>query len=189
MRIEGLGVDRRTRREFEIEVLVHLDAAYGFARRLARNADDAGDIVQEACLRAWRFYEEFQGGNVKVWLLTIVRNTAYSWLAANRRYEPVDPQAELLSPVEPASLPDDPEAMLRRVEERAVLDRLVQSLPRDFREVLVLREIEDLSYREIADVTAVPIGTVMSRLARARRLLQDGWYRLEQEEDAHGLRR
>jgi RNA polymerase sigma-70 factor (ECF subfamily) len=147
-------------------------------------------VVQEACLRAWRFYGEFRDGSAKVWLLTIVRNTAYGWLAANRRYLPVGPDEEqLLTPIDPAELPADPEAILRRVEDRALLERLVGSLAREFREVLVLRELEELSYLEIATVVGCPVGTVMSRLARARRALQQGWRRLEQEEDTDGLRR
>ncbi len=168
-------------------MLVHLDAAYGFARRLTRNPDDAADVVQEACLRAWRFFDSFKGGNAKVWLLTIVRNTAYGWLAARPDHAPA--LEEHLSPVPSDRLPDDPETLLRRVEERVVLDRLVQGLAPEFRAVLVLREIEDLSYREIAEIVDVPIGTVMSRLARARQQLRQGWQRMEQEEGADGLRR
>ncbi len=168
---------------------MHLDAAFGFAQRLTRNTDDAADVVQEACLRAWRFYGDFRDGNARVWLLTIVRNTAHGWLARHRRYEPVEPDDERLIPIDPQDLPEDPEAILRRVEDRAVLERLVNALGREFREVLVLREIEELSYRDIAEVIGCPVGTVMSRLARARRALQEGWLRIERKEGADGLRR
>lgn len=182
------------KQEFEREVLPHLDAAYGFARWLTRNPTDAADVVQEACLRAWRFFDGFEGTNARGWLLTIVRNTAQTWLAAHRRLEPVggleapefEPDPDRLAETSGAVLPADPETMLRRVEERAVLTRLVEALPRDYREVLVLREIEALSYGEIAALVGAPIGTVMSRLSRARRLLREGWHK---EEAADGLRR
>ena len=178
----------RGREAFEREVLVHLDAAYGFARRLAGSPDDAADIVQEACLRAWRAYGEFRDGSAKTWLLTITRNTAFSWLGAARRYQPTVLDHDDLAPFDPSALPVDPEAMLRRIEDRALLDRLVQGLPQAYREVLILRELEELSYREIATVIAAPLGTVMSRLARARQALQEGW-RQSQVEGTHGLRR
>ena len=162
-------------------MLPHLDAAYNLARWLTRDPQDAADVVQDAMLRGLRFFGTYRGTNAKAWLLTIVRNTAYSWMKANRRYgsdigEGVsfeDFVSDIASPAE------DPEETLIRTGVRHDLDRLIEGLPAEFRECLVLREIEDLSYKEIAQVTGVPIGTVMSRLARARRLLQRGWVEAE----------
>jgi RNA polymerase sigma factor (sigma-70 family) len=161
---------------FEALVLPHLDAAYNLARWLTRNPDDARDAVQEATLRAFRFFTSYKGGDARPWFLTIVRNAVSSWRERERRTDAIpfsaldreggEPFVEALaSPVE------DPEAMLRRLEGEAVIDGLLERLPPEFREVLVLRELEGLSYKEIAEVARIPIGTVMSRLARARRLL------------------
>jgi RNA polymerase sigma-70 factor (ECF subfamily) len=180
-------VDAGTRRAFEETVLPHLDAAYNFARYLTRNPDDAADVLQEASIRAFRFFGSFKGGSVRTWLLTIVRNTAYTWMASRQRGVVTSPVEEygIERPLEPFApvpwerLPDDPETRLLLAEDRAALMDLIDRLSPEFREVLVLREIEDLSYREIAEVTAVPVGTVMSRLARARRQVQDGWRRHE----------
>ncbi|MBV9315873.1 MAG: sigma-70 family RNA polymerase sigma factor [Gammaproteobacteria bacterium] len=160
--------DKRAR--FEELVLPHLDAAYRFARWLCRPPSDADDIVQEAFLRAFRAFEGLRGGDVKAWLLTIVRNCHASALEQQRRRATVP-------------LPDDyeaegspsPESVSAADEERRALRRLVAALPEEHREVLVLREMEDMSYREIATVTQVPIGTVMSRLARARAALRGNW--------------
>jgi RNA polymerase sigma-70 factor (ECF subfamily) len=178
-------VDPATKRRFEEAVLPHLDAGYNFARYLTRNPDDAADVLQEAAVRAFRFFGGFKGGNVRTWLLTIVRNTAYSWMNSHRGREIVTMPEELgidrplepFSPVPWERLPDDPETRLLLAEDRAALFDVIDRLSPEFREVLVLREIEELSYREIAEVTAVPVGTVMSRLARARRQVQDGWRR------------
>jgi len=158
----------------------HLDAAYNLARWLTRDSTDAADVVQESMMRALRFFGGFRGDNAKAWLLAIVRNTAYSWLKANR-------PAEIISPLPGAedafdrvleAIPapgEDPEAALIRAGDKRQLDALIGALPAEFRECLILREMEELSYKEIAAVTGVPIGTVMSRLARARRLIQRGW--------------
>jgi len=178
-------VDSGSKRAFEELVLPHLDAAYNFARYLTRNPDDAADVLQEACIRAFRFFDGFKGGSVRTWLLTIVRNTAYSWMASHRRSNATASIEEhrIERPLEPfAAVPwerpsEDPETRLLLAEDQAALMDLIDRLTPEFREVLVLREIEDLSYREIAEVTAVPVGTVMSRLARARRQVQDGWRR------------
>ena len=155
---------------FDQVVLPHLDAAYNLARWLTRNGHDAEDVVQEAFLRALKFFGGFHGGNPRAWLLTIVRNSCYDWLRRNRPSEvPAAFDEELHSPVDPSPTPED------RVMEQA--DRLrireaLETLPLAWREVLILRELEGLSYKEIADVAGIKIGTVMSRLARARSGLQ-----------------
>ena len=151
----------------------HLDAAYNLARWLTRDPADASDVVQEAMLRALRFFGSFRGGSAKSWLLAIVRNTAIDWMRANRPAQIAPPPADDSDPFENiADQGDDPEAALIRVGNRQQLDRLIAGLPSEFRECLVLRELEELSYKEIAAVTGVPLGTVMSRLSRARLLLR-----------------
>jgi RNA polymerase sigma-70 factor, ECF subfamily len=152
--------------------LPHLDAAYNLARWLTRDPADASDVVQEAMMRALRFFDGFHGDSAKPWLLGIVRNTAYSWLKANRPAEIAAPDDRLDALPAPD---DDPETALIRTGDRKRLDSLIEALPAEFRECLILREIEDLSYKEIAAITGVPIGTVMSRLARARRLIRRAW--------------
>ena len=156
----------------------HMDAAYNLARWLTRDPADAADVVQEAMMRALRFFGSYRGDNGKAWLLAIVRNTAFSWMKANRPAEilssPADDAPERAIEAMP-SPDDDPETMLIRAGEKRRLDALIAALPAEFRECLVLREIEELSYKEIASVTGVPIGTVMSRLARARRIVQRAW--------------
>jgi len=156
------------RQRFERVVLPHLDAAYNIARWITRNDHDAQDVVQEAVLRAYRFFDGLRG-EPKPWLLAIVRNSCLSWLQVNR---PADLAAFDDRVVEPEA-PDEagPEAQAMRAVDRRMLNDAIAALPAQFREVLVLRELEDLSYREIARVADIPIGTVMSRLARARRLL------------------
>lgn len=160
--------------------LPHLDAAYNLARWLTRDPSDAADVVQESMMRALKFFGGFRGGNGKSWLLAIVRNTAFDWMKTNRPAEIMAPSQAgedgLTALIE--TLPDEgdnPEVALIRSADRRTLDALIAALPPEFRECLVLREMEDLSYKEIAAVTGVPIGTVMSRLTRARRLMQRGW--------------
>jgi len=165
-----LEEDRR-RGRFEAVVLPHLDAAYNLARWLTRHDDDAEDVVQTACLRALRFFDGFQGGNPRSWLLTIVRNTFYSWVAQRREREADAPFDEEIHAVETPG--GGPEAELLRRADAELLRQGFATLPVLFREVMVLREIEGLSYKEIAAVAGIPIGTVMSRLARARRQLQE----------------
>ncbi len=147
----------------------HLDAAYNLARWLAGNDHDAEDIVQDACVRALRFGGGFRGGNSRSWLLTIVRNTAFTWLKKNRPQTMVPINDDELAEIEDrgglATTFDKADA--------GVLRAALEALPPEFREALVLRELEGLSYKEIAEVAAVPVGTVMSRLARARRQLQN----------------
>jgi RNA polymerase sigma-70 factor (ECF subfamily) len=157
-------------RQFEQVVVPHLDAAYNLARWLAGNDHDAEDIAQEASLRAFRFLGGFRGGNSRSWLLTIVRNTAYTWLKQNRPQAIVSIAEDELHEIE------DPDAMKNHSlhhADRDVLRAALEDLPTEFREVLILRELEGLSYKEISEVADAPIGTVMSRLARARKQLQD----------------
>ena len=158
--------------QFEQIVAPHLDAAYNLARWLAGNDHDAEDIAQEACLRAFRFLGNFRGGNSRSWLLTIVRNTAYTWLKQNRPKALVSvPDEELQEVEDPAALANHSSALHHA--DRDVLRAALEELPTEFREVLILRELEGLSYKEIAEVADAPIGTIMSRLARARKQLQD----------------
>ena len=156
--------------QFERLVLPHLDAAYNLARWLAGNDHDAEDIAQEACLRAFRFVHGCRGSDGRAWLLTIVRNTAYSWLKKNR--------SQPLLSLDDDELPEIEDQKGAAAEfHRADMEALrvaLESLPMEFREALVLRELEGLSYKEIAEAADVPVGTVMSRLARARRQLQSG---------------
>ena len=155
---------------FEQMALPHLDAAYNLARWLTGNEHDAEDVVQDAYVRAFKFFGGFRGGNCRSWLLTIVRNTAYTWLEKNRGRHPVDEFDEEAHAVEDDST--NPEALLQLQADREQVREAVGQLPAEFREVIVLRELEDLSYREIAGIAGIPIGTVMSRLARARKILQ-----------------
>jgi len=155
------------RARFEQTVLPHLDAAYNLARWLTRNDHDADDVLQEAMLRAYRHFAGLRG-EARPWLLAVVRNACWSWLQANRPAD-VEPLDDAIAD---DSLPG-PEAALARTLDRRLLNEAIAALPVQFREVLVLRELEDLSYRDIARVAGIPIGTVMSRLARARRLLAE----------------
>ena len=165
--------DERTR--FANVVLPHLGDAYALARWLARNDSDAEDIVQEACLRAFRGIAGFGDINPRGWVLSIVRNTAYTWLKKHR--DPKIVAVENVEDVEQAAGADwdlgpaSPEASLIEQADAARLEAAIAALPVEFRETLVLRDVEGLDYRTIAEVTGVPIGTVMSRLARARRRL------------------
>jgi RNA polymerase sigma factor (sigma-70 family) len=170
------GNDSHTR--FASVVMPHLDDAYGLARWITGDRADAEDVVQEACVRALRAIGGFAGGNARAWTLTIVRNTAYTWLGKNRPAKLV--AVDDLEAVErahasgadlSAARTPDPEAQLIAKADAARLEAAIAALPPPFRETLVLRDIQDLDYREIAAVTDVPIGTVMSRLARARKRL------------------
>lgn len=166
---------------FETVVLSHLDAAYNLARWLAHDPHDAEDVVQESCLRAFRSFDGFRSADARCWLLSIVRNTSYTWLKKNRARGPTFiPDDQLDEIVGDESL--DPSAQLLRRADRAVVNETLQQLPVEYREVIVLREFEGLSYRQIADIAQVPIGTIMSRLARARQRLETSLAkRLQQE--------
>jgi RNA polymerase sigma-70 factor (ECF subfamily) len=157
-----------SRRRFEAQALPHLDAAYNLARWLSRSPVDADDIVQDAMLRAFRAFDGFRGGDAKAWLLTIVRNCWASAGKATKRRGHTSLEDENLVAAEA-----DPETSAIRAGNQRRLDVLIAALPPEFREVLILREMEDLSYREIAEITGAPIGTVMSRLARARAMLRE----------------
>jgi len=156
---------------FEEVVLPHLNAAYNLARWLTRNTQDAEDVVQEAYLRGFRFFGGFRGGNARTWLLKIVRNTCYTWLHQNRAQQVTDPFDEQVHTE--AAESQNPETLLLQKAEGQLLNQALEELPTVFREVLVLLEIEGLSYKEIAEVLEIPIGTVMSRLARARHRLRE----------------
>ena len=167
---------------FKRDIFPQLDAAYNFARFLSRNADAAEDIVQEAFFRAYRSFAGYRGGNARAWIFTIVRNCYHSWLMDQRRksrlevdYHGEGDSEELISTI--PSGEDTPEAMLVRKAEAQTVRLILNAMPRPFREILVLREIEELSYHQISAVTALPIGTVMSRLSRARKAFGDAWRR------------
>jgi RNA polymerase sigma-70 factor, ECF subfamily len=159
---------------FEAVVLPHLDAAYTLARYLTRNAQDAEDVVQDACLRALTYFDGFrgeEGTSARAWLLTIVRNTASS---SRRRQRPEAVALEFDEREHSDAVADEhPEAALLRGAAQESLGRALDGLAPEFREVIVLRELEGLSYKEISDVAGVPVGTVMSRLSRARARLQE----------------
>lgn len=167
--------DRRDR--FEAQVLPHLDAAHRFARWLSRSPADADDLVQEAVLRAFRGFDALRGSDVKAWLLTIVKNCHLTALKQQQRrgFVPLPEEHDVQDGHAMIATTPDPEGSSIRRDEARTLDQLMSALPEDQREVLVLREIEEMDYREIATVTNVPIGTVMSRLARARAALKTRW--------------
>jgi RNA polymerase sigma-70 factor, ECF subfamily len=160
-------LDPEDRERFEQLVLPHVDAAFNLARWLLRRREDAEDVAQEALLRACRFIRGFHGGNARAWVLQIVRNTCYTWLDKNR---PMELSVEFDEEVHQQS-DATPESLAIAGDERERLTRALEMLPPRYREVLVLRELEGCSYKEIAAITSIPIGTVMSSLSRARRQL------------------
>ena len=155
---------------FRSVVLPHLDDAYRLARALTGSRADSEDVVQDACLRALRGIGNFSNGNARAWVLTIVRHTAYSWMHKNRpaALVPVEDIEAVKRPLSIELGVQTPETALIAQDDATLLEAVIATLPAPLRETLVLREVQDLSYREIAEVTGVPIGTVMSRLARAR---------------------
>ncbi|HZS17689.1 MAG TPA: sigma-70 family RNA polymerase sigma factor [Candidatus Udaeobacter sp.] len=156
--------------EFERQVLPHLDAAYNLAQFLMRNDQDAEDVVQEAALRAFRFFGNFRGENSRAWFLSIVRNTSFSAMKRNRADEnTITFDEELHGETIP---PLDAGAVLDRTQDQRTVRDAIEQLPAEFREAITLRELEGLSYKQIADIAGVPIGTIMSRLARGRHQLQ-----------------
>jgi RNA polymerase sigma-70 factor (ECF subfamily) len=155
---------------FEELILPHTDAAYNLARWLTGNEHDAEDVTQEAMLRAFKFFGGFRGGNSRAWLLSIVRNTGYTWLEKNRKHDSAAARDEELGEIEDEAAGPDLQ-MMKNATQQMITEAMAE-LPMEFREVTVLRELEDMPYKEIADIAGVPIGTVMSRLARARKLLQ-----------------
>jgi RNA polymerase sigma-70 factor (ECF subfamily) len=165
------------RLQFEAQILPHLDGAYRFARWLARSTEGVDDVVQEAVLRAYRSFDTLRGPDAKAWLMTIVRNCYFTARKREQQHalEPLpDDYTGSEEPTLVANTPD-PESALIHQDEQDTLARLVAQLPGEFRGVLVLREMEDMDYRQIAAVTGIPLGTVMSRLARARAALRKQW--------------
>lgn len=158
------GKDRLER--FERAILPHLDAAYNLARWLTRNEDDAKDMVQEAYLRAFKFFDGFHGVDGRAWLLTTVRNTCYTWLEQNRRNQATTPFDEEIHHVDEDAF--NPSTMALKSSDVEMLKEALEQLPDEFREAIVLRDLEEMSYKQIAEVINAPLGTVMSRLARAR---------------------
>jgi RNA polymerase sigma factor (sigma-70 family) len=156
---------------FERVILPHLDAAFNLARWMTRDDQDAQDVVQEAVVRAFTFFDSFRGEDGRAWLLAIVRRTGYTWLRRNRAHELTNSlDGDWQSRADTNDI--NPETLLLRRADAQRAKEALEALPLPFREVIVLREMEGLSYREIADLTDLPVGTVMSRLARARKRLQ-----------------
>jgi RNA polymerase sigma-70 factor, ECF subfamily len=165
------SADPRRQARFEAIVLPHLDTAYALARWMTRNDADAADVAQEAFLRAFRYFDSYRGDDAKSWVLKIVRRTCYSWLERNHPADVVSLEAEAEFGDAVAASAIDAEVLLESRSDLRLLDQLIEALPAPLREMIVLRELHELGYREIAEVTGVPIGTVMSRLHRARSLL------------------
>ena len=161
-------LERNKRSRFELLVVPHLAAAYNLARWLTRNDHDAEDVVQEAYLRAYRFFDSFHGTDGRAWILALVRNACYTWLQQNRR-RPLALEDEM---TEPLDTKPNPEALYLGEVDQQLLRQAIEELPEEFREAIILRELEELSYKEIGAITGAPIGTVMSRLARARQRLE-----------------
>jgi RNA polymerase sigma factor (sigma-70 family) len=173
---------------FQQTIIPHIDAAYNLARYLSRDADAAQDIVQEAFLRAFRSFGDYRGGSPRAWILTIVRNCHNNWRSERKRspltatdegrsarYDEAEGEIDIFDLINTLRDEDTPETNLLRRRQSEAVQAILESMPELLREVLVLRELEDMSYREIADVASVPIGTVMSRLSRARGMFETIW--------------
>jgi RNA polymerase sigma factor (sigma-70 family) len=178
--MDGNLDDKNKARRFEAVVLPHLDAAYSLARWLARNDHDAEDVVQMAFVRAFKFFDSFRGGNARAWLLTIVRRTYYTWLRDHRHEdddvgfdETLHSGNEAGASDSPFEAGNNPESIAASHDTQRIVNQALEKLPRAYREIVVLKDIENLSYKEIAEVAEIPIGTVMSRLARGRKLLSE----------------
>jgi RNA polymerase sigma-70 factor, ECF subfamily len=176
------NTDRLRRARFETVALPHLDAAYALARWLMRNDADAADAVQEAFLRAFRYFDSYRGDDAKSWVLSIVRRTCYNWIERNRPADVVSLEAEEECGGAVATSAIDAEVLLEGQSDLRHLIGLIEALPAPLREAIVLRELRELGYREIAEVTGLPIGTVMPRLHRARALLRRAWDATDTEE-------
>jgi RNA polymerase sigma-70 factor (ECF subfamily) len=166
---------------FEATILPHLDAAHNLARWLTGNDQDAEDVAQEAILRAFKFFGGFRGENGRAWLLSIARRSAFNWMAKNRHRASTEPFDEETGPADGGERSAEFASL-----DATLLRKGIEELPPEFREIIVLREFEDLAYEEIATVLEVPIGTVMSRLSRARRRLRV-WWTEESKETRHEL--
>ena len=188
--LQGQGersiLDEKARaRRFEQIFSSHLDAAYNFARWLTRDERNAEDVTQEACLRAFKSLESFHGGDGRAWLFAIVRNTYYTWLKKSRAerssvsFDEENMAAGELAELESVAGPVD--LGLEQQDAKRLVNAALGQLPEEFREVVVLRELEDLSYKEIAAIAGIPLGTVMSRLARGRKLLLEHLSRAQRE--------
>jgi RNA polymerase sigma factor (sigma-70 family) len=170
--------DKRLR--FEAQAVPHLDAAYNLARWLARSTADADDIVQDAMIRAYRAFDDVKGGDVKPWLLAIVRNCFLTSAARNTKERKIIPLTDEGRGAHNEAYIDeapDPEIALIHADQGRSLGLFIAGLPQEFREIIILREMEELPYRDIAQITGAPMGTVMSRLARARAMLKERWHR------------
>lgn len=178
---------------FEHDVVPHLHAAYNLARWLTRNDADAEDIVQMSFVRAFRFFDSFRGGNIRAWLLTIVRRTYYSSLRDHRHEDDdisfddaLHSNADATGNGAPFSAGSHPESIAASHDTQRLINLALEQLPRTYREIVVLKDMEDFSYKEIAEIADIPIGTVMSRLARGRKLLA-AYLRQHNPGDADGL--
>jgi RNA polymerase sigma-70 factor (ECF subfamily) len=173
--VKSFGINPESKlRLFEEVILPHLNAAYNLARWLTRNEDDAQDVVQEAYLRAFRFFDGYHGGDGRSWVLEIVRNTCFTWLRREKRNltTAVFDEAAHTLRVSSVHRPNQEEALIEDAK-RTILRDCIEGLPDEFREVIVMRELEEMSYRQIAEATRLAAGTVMSRLSRARKRLED----------------
>jgi RNA polymerase sigma-70 factor, ECF subfamily len=185
-----VALDAQDQLRFETLVLPHLDAAFNLARWLLRSGADSEDVAQEALLRAYRFFSGYHGGDVRAWLLQIVRNTCYTWLEKNRHGKEMtefDEDTHAQASLSRGDPSPSPETLAIEGDNRERLTHALESLPPRFREVLVLRELEGCSYKEISVITAIPIGTVMSTLSRARRQLQLALVGHAPQESSHEL--
>ena len=171
--------------QFEATILPHLDAAYNLARWITNNDQDAEDMVQESYLRAYKYFVGFHGANSRAWLLTIVRNTCYTWLRQNRPYTLIMELDEEIA--DEVSDSFNPESHFQHHANDRLVRGALEGLPVEFRELIVLRELEGMSYKEISKIAGIPIGTVMSRLARARQRLKQDLAKAIKEEGSNGL--